>query len=129
NGGILPYALANNGSTAGSDFASYDFTNNSIAPFNGYVNSVLSSTSTGDIIKLGANEVLTGDKTVTAILINGGTTLSEANFLLTVVGRTGLGAILSLNGNNAIVGNKLNVGTEGVIFSGGPGGTGNVSTL
>ena len=117
NGGILPFATANTGFTAGGDFATYDFTNGSIAPFNGYVNSINNSTNPGDIVKLGVNEILSASKTITALLLLGGATVSEAGFTLTFGG--GLDAILSANGNNTIIGGIVLLGgSEGIILSG-----------
>ncbi len=123
NGGILPFAMANSGPTIGGDFASYDFVNNSITYFTGYVTSIAAASS-GDIVKEAATEILTGNKTITGLLLTGGATVAEDGFTLTLGGGISgeLGAILSTNGANTIVGGTLNVGSgEGVAMTSGTG--------
>ena len=49
NGGILPYATVS-GTANGTDFATYDFVNNSVAPFAGYVGTIATA-GPGDIVR------------------------------------------------------------------------------
>src|SRR5207302_6675640 len=49
NGGILPYATV-----GGSDFATYDGVNNSVAAFTGYAGSIAAA-GPGDVVKLTGN--------------------------------------------------------------------------
>ncbi len=108
NGGILPYATVN-----GGDFATYDFATNSIAAFTGYVTS-LAAAGPNDTVKLSAAETLTGDKTVNALLLAGGT-VGEAGYTLTLAG----GALATTAGfttTNTIIGGTLAFGSnEGIL--------------
>ena len=127
NGGILPFATANTGATAGGDFASYNFLSGSITPFSGYVNS-LNSAGPNDVVKLNVTEILTSNRTIAALVLYGNALLSPSAYTLTLGSglATGLGAILSANSNNSIVGGSVNVGAlEGIILS----GTGSTTTI
>ena len=127
NGGILPFAMANSGPTTGGDFASYDFVNNSITFFNGYVTSIANA-GIGDIVKEAATEILTANKTITGLLLTGGATVAEDGFTLTLGGGIGgdLGGILSTNGSNTIIGGSVNIGSdEGVLLA----ATGTTTTI
>ncbi len=112
NGGILPYAVAN-GTAVGSDFATYDMANNSIAVFSGYVGSIAAA-GTGDIVKLTQvdNTLTAPTKSITGLLLAGGT-LSEGGNTLTLSS----GGLVGANGTSStIIGGSLAFGsTEGII--------------
>ncbi len=121
NGGILPFAMANTGSTLNADFATYDFINGSIAPFDGYTSSLTSvNPNGGDIVEVNGTQIITSNTTVTALVLNGGASvvLDGATLDLGGLGGGTGRAILGANGNNTIIGGVLNVGSEGIILSG-----------
>src|SRR5262249_5320960 len=112
NGGILPYATV--GATNGNftDFATYDTANGSIATFTGYAAS-LAAAGPGDTVKLGGAETLTGNKTVNALLLAGGT-VREGGFTRAL----GSGGLASSTGTGTVIGGTLSFdGVEGVILT------------
>ena len=113
NGGIIPYATVN-----GTDFATYDGSNNTIAAFTGYVTSLAAAVAAGpgSIVKLTGQETLTGNETITGLVLAGGTA-SEAGYTLTV-SSGGLVGTQGPSNSNTILGGKLAFGSaEGIVTS------------
>ena len=116
NGGnILAYATVSNSGTGSVDFASFSSASNGnpgyIGPFTSYVTSVANSTNSGNVVKLTQSEGLSTSKTIAALLLPGGITLSQgAGDTLTI----GSGGIVA-TGSNTIIGGALALGAEGVI--------------
>jgi autotransporter-associated beta strand protein len=111
NGGILPYAMLNN-----ADFATYDSVGQSITNFTGYVTS-LAAAGPNDIVKLGANEALTGSKTIAGLLLPTANELVELNGYTLTIGGVSSGAVVATASGATIIGGTLNFGgTDGVIM-------------
>ena len=113
NGGIIPYATVN-----GTDFATYDGSNSTIAAFTGYVTSLAAAVAAGpgSIVKLTGQETLTGNETITGLVLAGGA-VSEAGFTLTV-SSGGLVGTQGPTSSNTILGGTLAFGSaEGIITS------------
>ena len=119
NGGIIPFATDN-----GTDYATYDNAANTITAFTGYVFS-LAAAGPGDIVKLVGQETLTANKTITGLVLAGGTA-SENGFTLTL----GVGGLVGTPGpaqgpssasvfnSNTIIGGTVAFGAaEGLVVA------------
>src|SRR5205823_1040337 len=114
NGGILPYATV-----SGTDFATYDsVNNNSVAAFTGYATS-LAAAGPGDTVKLTGPDVLTGNKTINALLLAGGAIGSGTVTLISgIVQGLAAGSIpnaLALNNSSVTVGGLNNLTFTGPV--------------
>ena len=100
-GGILPWAYVNT-----NDFATYNATSpGGVAAYANYVSSIGASTNSGDVVKETVSEVLTGDKTIGALLLASGVTVTEAGYTLTL----GTGALFTV-ASSTITGGTLAFG-------------------
>ena len=107
NGGILPFVTV-----ANNDFATYDLVNNSLGAFTGYVNS-LAAAGPNDTVKLAGPDMLTGNKTINALLLTSGSSVGEEGYTLTLAS----GGLLATN-NATVVGGTLNFdGKEGIVIA------------
>src|SRR5262249_25550503 len=129
NGGILPYAVVSNALSTGADFATYDFGNNTVAAFTGYATS-LAAAGPNDTVKLSGAETLSGNDTVNALLLVGGTVGLGGNTLTVTSGGLAVTAPTSGAATGTVIGGTLAFGSaEGVVNTANSTGTVQAATL
>ncbi len=77
-----------------------------IGPFGGYITAISNSTSPNDVVKETANETMFGNKTIAALVLASGVTVTEAGYTLTV----GNGTFAPVISGGATA-NTINTGT------------------